>query len=383
MRLGNSILAASLLLVSSCASTDLGTREVGERPTDKSTAEAGFWYQMDEAEKSLKSSGRVERDPALQEYVKTITCNVAKDYCDDLRVYIIRAPSFNASMAPNGMMLVHTGLLLRAENESQIAAVLAHEFVHYEENHLLERHAALKNANRGMLILGATGVGGLIPALIMAEGLSGFSQEHETEADVKGQKFLAEAGYDAASAAELWENLSAEFSASGDRFKNKRSRDNGWFASHPDIPDRVTNLKQGAEAYETVAVNPSEYRAFIRPFMEDWLTEEIVKQDPGSTLQLIARLSELGEDKGLLEYAKGRVLKLRGDDGDEAAALAAFKSSVAANDTPALAHRYLGEHYKSAGDKDAAITSFRAYLSAAPDARDVALVSKIITDLGS
>lgn len=383
MRFTHFFLAASMLAASGCASTDLGTREAGQAPTDKSTSEASFWYQMDKFEKGLKSSGKVVKDPALQDYVESMTCKIAGDFCDDLRVYIIEAPSFNASMAPNGMMLVHTGLLLRAEDDSQIAAVIAHEFVHFEENHLLERHAALKNANRGMIIMGAAGVGGLIPSLIMADGLAGFSQDHETEADVKGQKFLADAGYNAASAAILWENLSAEFAASDDKFKKKRSKNNGWLASHPHIPERVANLKEGAEAFGAVNVDPSAYRATIRPFLEDWLTSELVKQDAGSTLHLIERLSELGEDEGLLQYAKGRALKLRNAEGDSEAAIRAFKAAVAASDAPALAHRYLGEHHSAAGDADAAIASFKAYLSAAPDARDAALVSKMITDLGS
>ena len=49
------------------------------------------------------------RDPALNAYVKNVACRAAEAYCKDLRVYIMNVPAFNASMAPNGMMIVWTG----------------------------------------------------------------------------------------------------------------------------------------------------------------------------------------------------------------------------------------------------------------------------------
>ena len=54
------------------------------------------------------------KDPVLTGYVRELACRVAGDYCGDLRVYLLKNPTFNASMAPNGVMLVHTGLLIRS-----------------------------------------------------------------------------------------------------------------------------------------------------------------------------------------------------------------------------------------------------------------------------
>ena len=68
-RSGLSLLACSAVMIASCASTDYGTRVAGDRPQDLSTTEASLWYQMDEAETSLRTSGAVITDAALNDFV--------------------------------------------------------------------------------------------------------------------------------------------------------------------------------------------------------------------------------------------------------------------------------------------------------------------------
>ena len=86
----------------------------GQRPSPGSD-EAGLWMQVERAEEALHTSGRVVTDPALTSYVRDVVCRVAGPLCQDIRVYVLQSPGFNASMAPNGAMQVWTGLLLRAE----------------------------------------------------------------------------------------------------------------------------------------------------------------------------------------------------------------------------------------------------------------------------
>jgi len=87
------------------------------------TEEGGLWGMMDREEAKLRRSPFVIRDLALTKYVQDIACRLAADHCPDVRVYLVRTPLFNASMAPNGMMQVWSGLLLRVENEAQLAAI--------------------------------------------------------------------------------------------------------------------------------------------------------------------------------------------------------------------------------------------------------------------
>jgi predicted Zn-dependent protease len=80
---------------------------------------------MDREETRLRRSPFAIRDPALREYVQGIACKLAGEHCPDVRVHLLSTPLFNASMAPNGMMQVWTGLMLRMENEAQ-PAILGH-----------------------------------------------------------------------------------------------------------------------------------------------------------------------------------------------------------------------------------------------------------------
>ena len=129
--------AALALLLAGCATAPLEDIEPGERPSIESE-EASLWMMMDRVEGNLKTSGRVVDDPALNAYVSGLVCRLAGPYCGDVRVYVVRAAGFNASMAPNGSMRVWTGLLLRSRNEAQLAFVLGHELGHYLRRHSLQ-----------------------------------------------------------------------------------------------------------------------------------------------------------------------------------------------------------------------------------------------------
>ena len=85
------------------------------------------------------------RDPKLRSYVQDIACRLGAGHCPDIRVHLVRTPYFNASMAPNGMMQVWSGLLLRVDNEAQLAAVLGHEIGHYLARHSVERLRDVKD----------------------------------------------------------------------------------------------------------------------------------------------------------------------------------------------------------------------------------------------
>src|SRR3546814_8299356 len=90
----------------------------------------GLWQREYGYELALVAAPVVIRDEALSAYVKSVLCRaVGTDRCDATRVYILREPTFNATMSPNGTMRVYSGLLLRVRSEAVLAAVLGHEFV--------------------------------------------------------------------------------------------------------------------------------------------------------------------------------------------------------------------------------------------------------------
>jgi beta-barrel assembly-enhancing protease len=137
-----SLLAMALSVVGHSALAQLPSRPlspstVNYQPMDDD--ERSLWMQMAEVEGKMKESDFLIKDPKLNAYIRSILCrSVGQERCASSRVYLLRTPHFNAAMAPNGMMMVWSGLLLRAQNEAELASVLAHEFSHFEHRHSLQ-----------------------------------------------------------------------------------------------------------------------------------------------------------------------------------------------------------------------------------------------------
>jgi predicted Zn-dependent protease len=142
------------------------------RPQPESD-EAGIWAMTEREETRLKRSPFIVRDARLQGYVQDIACRLAGDHCPDIRVYVVRTPEFNASMAPNGMMQLCTGLMLRMENEAQLAAVMAHEIGHYLERHMIDRLRDTRDRAALARFIGLFGIVGSIgSAAVIATGFA-------------------------------------------------------------------------------------------------------------------------------------------------------------------------------------------------------------------
>ncbi|WP_297831558.1 M48 family metallopeptidase, partial [Thermomonas sp.] len=144
------LLAASVALAFS-TSAFAAPRQTAPAPSTGTSQpasgdEAELWYAMERAETELKRSPLLVRDPALNAYVRGVACKVAGDQCDNIRVYIVDVPQFNASMAPNGMLVLWTGALLRMRDEAELAFVLGHETGHFTARHSLQQWRKMKTA---------------------------------------------------------------------------------------------------------------------------------------------------------------------------------------------------------------------------------------------
>jgi hypothetical protein len=180
------------------------------------TDEGGLWSLMDREEARLRRSPLAIRDPALSKYLSGLTCRLTEGHCLDIRIHVMRTPIFNASMAPNGMMQVWSGLLLRVENEAQLAAIVGHELGHYLERHQVEQ---LRDAKDKAMLAQLVGlIGGIAGAVgkvgILATQFA-FSREHETRADRLGMRLMKDAGYEGRQAARVWDNLLGELKVTG------------------------------------------------------------------------------------------------------------------------------------------------------------------------
>ena len=358
-----------------------GYLQPGYRPAPESD-EKGLWSLMDRAEAELKGSRFVVRDAALNAYVRDILCRLAKDHCPDVRAYVVRTPQFNASMAPNGMMEVWTGLLLRCGDEAQLAAILGHELGHYLRKHTVERWRDARNKSDfgtflglGLAVAGLGAVGQIAQLALVASAF-GFSRDQEREADEIGLDLMTKAGYAPVAAAEVWDQLIAEYRAG----TAERSRQL-LFATHPEPEERMVVLraaaaKAGGEAGERGHERYLERLASVRAQM---IADELALRQYGRSELVFQRLLAQWPDDGQLWFAKGEVYRLRSEDGDPARALAAYARAVEAKNVPAETYRGMLLVELKSGARDRAQAAFEAYLKAKPDAADAAALRMLLT----
>ena len=398
--------AAAAAALIACGPAAGATRPAGVRPALDSV-EAGLWDVSDKTERDARRSAELNPDPALNAYVRDVACAVAAAYCNDLRVYVLDRPFFNAAMAPNGYTEVWSGLLLRCEDEAELAFVLGHEVSHFAENHTLKSYQAAKTRQNvamaisvGIAVVGAVAAagttdyqsaqnisnatGGLIDAVYLASiaSLFRFSREQETEADMLGIRRSAAAGYRPAAAGEIWRGLMSETATSD--FKRIREQDTrlGIFDSHPLSATRVSTLEtEAAKLTAAPGGRPNRHRAAIRPFLGAWLKDDLRRRDYGETLHIVARLSRSGEDLGVLNFYRGEAYRLRGQEGDLGRAVEAYRAATEHADVPLAAWRELGEARRRTGDPDGARTALETYLTRAPEAEDAWMVRETLDAL--
>lgn len=347
---------------------------------DIATDEGGLWAMMDREERNLRRSPFLLRDAALGTYVQDIACRLAKDHCPDLRVYLVRTPVFNASMAPNGMMQIWTGLLLRADNEAQLAAVIGHEIGHYLQRHSLDR---LRDARDKAALAQMVGMFGLVGAFgQLAIGASHFAygREHEREADRIGAVLMHRAGYDVAEAAKVWRNLANEVTAREGKEPEKASP---LFASHPSSPERRETLAGYAQFLPGGSTGAEAYALHTQGLLDSWLQDEVKRGQHAESLVLLSRLLESQRAQALLRFYRGEVYRLRGESGDLDHALADYQSASQAADVPPPAFRGIGLIARQRGQHTEAIDAFGRYLQLAPNAPDSAFIKSYIAELQS
>jgi predicted Zn-dependent protease len=327
---------------------------------------------MDRIENRLKSSGRLVTDPALNAYVRQIVCELDPVHCPDIRIYIVDTPHFNASMAPNGCMQVWTGLMVRAENEAQLAYVLGHEMAHYLRRHTLQQWQTVRNTSSALaffsLATAAAGVGfvGSLAQLAALGAIFAYSRDQEREADEIGFEMMAKAGYEPVQASAIWGYLLAEEEAGGKQSKSI------FFSTHPTTSERIATLRDMAD--KTAKTSSSwtegreEYLNTTKPFRKDWFREEVQKGNYNASMVFLNRLLKDQDDSAEVHFFLGELYRLRGEKDDGENACSEYQKALQLGNPPPEISRSLGVVYLRMGKAEEARDSFEEYLKVNPDA---------------
>ena len=339
--------------------------------------EGGLWAMMDREESKLRRSSFVVRDNAWRDYLSALACKLAGEHCADMRVYTVRTPLFNASMAPNGMMQVWTGLLLRMENEAQLASVIGHEIGHYLQRHSLERLRDARAKSAFATLMAPFGLVGLVGQMGAIASLLAFSREHENEADRIGVALVRKAGLDPREASKVWANVRAEVAAGPGGDPAQR---NVMWATHPGVEERQVQLQKLTES-DSGDSGEARYLERIEPMLWSLGEEELKRAQYDESIVLFDRLGARRPQRGDLRWFRGEAQRLRGQAGDVDSARAYFEAALTLDKPPAQAHRSLGFIHREQGRKTDAADAFKKYLEAAPAAGDAGLVQSYLSEL--
>jgi predicted Zn-dependent protease len=223
----------------------IGNRKVG---CDRGL---GNWYSLEKQiemgtqyAQQVESSTKLVTDPAITEYVNRIGQNLVRnsDAQVPFTIKVVDTDDINAFALPGGFFYVDSGLILAADNEAELAGVMAHEIAHVAACHLARentRGQLLQLASIPLIFVGG-GIGYAaqsLAGLAVPIGFLRFTRSFESEADFLGVEYLYKAGYDPQALTAFFEKIKA-------LEKHKPGTLAKTFDTHPQTPDRIAKTQQ-------------------------------------------------------------------------------------------------------------------------------------------
>jgi predicted Zn-dependent protease len=209
------------------------------------------WYSIEseirmgkEYATQIEASLKMVTDPVVNEYVNRVGQNLVRnsDAKVPFTIKVVDSDVINAMALPGGFFYVNSGLILAADNEAELAGVMAHEIAHVAARHTtrqLTRAQFLNYASLPLIFVG----GGIGLAAREAVGIGvpmtflKFSRTFEAEADYLGIQYMYKAGYDPNEFVNFFEKIQAQE-------KKKPGSMAKVFADHPQTPDRITKSQE-------------------------------------------------------------------------------------------------------------------------------------------
>jgi len=272
-----------------------------------------------------------------------------------LRARVLRSNVFNAFAAPNGTVFICTGLLSRLANETQVAAVLAHELGHIVLDHTEKNLLEMKRQARGLVsddqrrnpeaLILSDGVAGTVTGDALRSAIAGYTERIEREADSLAVVRMTAAGYEPPADLRGFINSirdggGAAASAGGDEIER------GYF-----------NVKMGGVILHEVMMN----NAAGRPELAEPLLDRLLSVDSCDVAALIKR--------GDME----RQLSPR-----SSAAIEWYDKALTCSPGNPAALRAIGFAYHSIGRKDKALGYLRGYCDRAAGAADIKMARELL-----
>jgi predicted Zn-dependent protease len=251
---------------------------IGKRDINQGGSFSGRMPDLDaeiaigrQASRELEQSVKLLTDPGVVDYVNRVGQNIARN--SDVKVpvtfRVIESPVINAIALPGGFVYVNTGLIRAADNEAELAGMLAHAVAHIAARHAMEQ------THRMLMINFATPTmifGGGIPGMVMQQAASigvplafvHLSREAEKEADWLGLQYMYKADYDPNAMVSFFMKVRSQ--------ETVRQNKPSLFETHPKTEDRIRVTEQNIQRHLPVRaqylVTTPEFQAAKARLME-------------------------------------------------------------------------------------------------------------------
>jgi predicted Zn-dependent protease len=222
----------------------IGNRDMGKRGM-------GNWYSLEseirmgkQYAQQIDATVKLVQDPVVTEYVNRIGQNLVRnsDAKVPFTIKVVDSDEVNAFALPGGFFYVNSGLILAADEEAELAGVMAHEIAHVAARHAAREMTRAQWMNIGSIPLIFIG-GGIGYAIQSAASLAvpltflSFSRSFEAEADYLGVEYMYKSGYDPQAFLSFFEKLEA-------KEKKKPGTFSKAFSTHPLTPDRIEKSQE-------------------------------------------------------------------------------------------------------------------------------------------
>ena len=222
----------------------IGNRKIGGRGM-------GNWYSIEgeirmgkQYAQQVEASVKLLQDPVVTEYVNRIGQNLVRnsDAQVPFTIKVIDSDELNAFALPGGFFYVNSGLIMAADEEAELAGVMAHEIAHVAARHATRQMTRGQWANLGTIPLIFVG-GGIGYAVRSAAGFGlpmtflTFQRGFEAEADYLGLQYMYKSGYDPNAFISFFEKVQA-------KEKKKPGTLAKAFSTHPQTPDRIAKSQE-------------------------------------------------------------------------------------------------------------------------------------------
>jgi beta-barrel assembly-enhancing protease len=326
----------------------------------------------------LVHSGLTFSDAALDEHLSGVMTRVAPTEARAVTVRVLRAPSVNAFVLPNGSIWIDAGLLAHLSDDAQLALVLAHEIAHLRRHHAqaaLQERASKKVASQiAGLVLAPVGLADPASRALYSMMVAGYGRDRELEADRDGFNLVRAADMPVGSLPALFDTV--------DALRDESSP--ALYSDHPSNAARKAALLALMGHDPTASASAEDAMAF-RSITHPAVIESIrLCLEYGKVQRaLVEANAQLARDdqQPQLHMLRGEALRKLATDPmahEMADAIAAYDRALVLEPKVAEAHRGLGYIALARGDKLTARRELQQYIDLAPQAADGRFVRALL-----